>query len=203
MMLASVVAIVMAGYLAMPSRRTLAAGVVGAVAVLGHPLLGVMLLGSGIAVHQLGRIRKAREVGASQDEDSVLAIELVGLGVVSGLPFRSAASMTASELGGPVASEITHALRSVNAGQQPSISIPDIQTLFNAAETAESTGMPLAGTITAMAADRRRAAAAASRERLAKLPVKMLFPLAFLILPGFVLLTVVPPLISGLSNLGM
>jgi pilus assembly protein TadC len=63
--------------------------------------------------------------------------------------------------------------------------------------------MPLAGTLNAVAADRRRAAAAASRERLAKLPVKMLFPLAFLILPGFVLLTVVPPLMSGLSRLGV
>jgi pilus assembly protein TadC len=63
--------------------------------------------------------------------------------------------------------------------------------------------MPLAGQLNAMALDRRRAAAAASRERLARLPVKMLFPLAFLILPGFVLLTVVPPLMSGLSKLSL
>jgi pilus assembly protein TadC len=203
MMLVTIVAFAMAGYLLIPSRWTIAAGVVGAVAAVAHPLLGVVLLGSGIAIRHLGRIRTARDIGAARDEDSVLAVELVGLGVVSGLPFRSAASLTANELGGPVASEITQALRSVNVGQQPGIALPDIQALFSAAGTSESTGMPLAGTITAMAADRRRAAAAASRERLAKLPIKMLFPLAFLILPGFVLLTVVPPLISGLSNLGM
>jgi pilus assembly protein TadC len=75
--------------------------------------------------------------------------------------------------------------------------------MFGAADASESTGMPLAATLTALASDRRRVAAAASRERLAKLPVKMLFPLAFLILPGFVLLTVIPPLISGLSKLGV
>jgi Flp pilus assembly protein TadB len=202
-MLATIVMCGVAGYLLIPSRWTLAVGVVGAITLMVHPLLGVVFLGFGIAIRHLGRIRRARDVGASRDEDGVLAVELVGLGVVSGLPFRSAASLTASELGGPVAIEITQALRSVGAGQPPATALRDIQALFNAAEISESTGMPLAGTITAMAAERRRAAAAVSRERLAKLPVKMLFPLAFLILPGFVLLTVVPPLISGLSNLGM
>ncbi len=202
-MLITVVTVAALGYLLVPSRWMLAIGSIGAVAVIIHPLLAVVLLGSGIVLRRVSLIRAARDARTAAGSDSVLAVELVGLGVVSGLPFRNAAGLTALQIGGPVASEINQALRSVNAGQPPSIGIPDIQALFSAADASENSGMPLAGTITAMAADRRRAAAAVSRERLAKLPVKMLFPLAFLILPGFVLLTVVPPLVSGLSNLGM
>ncbi len=202
-MLITVVTIAALGYLLVPSRWTLAIWSIGAAAVIIHPLLAVVLIASGIALRRVHLIRTARSAHTITGNDSVLAVELVGLGVVSGLPFRNAAGLTALQLGGPVASEINRALRSVSAGQPPSIEIPDIQALFSASDASENSGMPLAGIITAMAADRRRAAAAVSRERLAKLPVKMLFPLAFLILPGFVLLTVVPPLISGLSNLGM
>jgi pilus assembly protein TadC len=111
--------------------------------------------------------------------------------------------MTADQLSGPIGDEISQALRSVAAGQQPSITSPAIRSMFNLAESSERAGMPLAGQLNATALDRRRAVASASRERLAKLPVKMLFPLAFLILPGFVLLTVVPPLMSGLSKLSL
>ena len=63
--------------------------------------------------------------------------------------------------------------------------------------------MPIAAALNALATDRKRVAAAAASEHLSKLPVKMLFPLAFLILPGFVMLTVLPPLLSGLSKLGL
>lgn len=135
--------------------------------------------------------------------DAVLAIELVGLGVTSGLPFRNAAALTSEQMVDPVANEIAKGLRSLNAGRQPSFTLAGIQSLFDAAQASETTGMPIAGILNALALDRRRAVAASARERLAKLPVKMLFPLALLILPGFVLLTVVPPLISGLSRLGM
>lgn len=202
-MLMAIVTAAALGYVLVPSRWMVAIGGIGAAAVLIDPSLAVGLFVSGIALRRVNLIRAARRARASADKDSVLAVELVGLGVVSGLPFRNAADLTALQLGGPVASEINQALRSVSAGQPPSIELPDIRALFSAADASENSGMPLAGTITAMAADRRRAAAAATRERLAKLPVKMLFPLAFLILPGFVLLTVVPPLMSGLSNLGI
>ncbi len=195
-------AIVTIGYLLVPSRRVLFIGVVG-LSVLVDPLLGVVVVGCGVAILQLGRIRRTRDDGRNTERDGVLAVELVGLGVTAGLPFRNAAALTADQIGGPVAGEINQALRSVGAGLQAQAGTQDIQSMFSVAEASETTGMPLAGTLNAVALDRRRADASASRERLAKLPVKMLFPLAFLILPGFVLLTVVPPLMSGLSKLGV
>ena len=201
-MTVTIVVALAVGYVLVPSRRTLAMGVVG-IATLIHPWAAIVVAASGILLHRIRRIHHARGVSAVSDNDGVLAVELVGLGVTAGLPFRNAAALTADQLDGPVARDIARALRSVSAGQLPSIDRDDVQSMFSAAAASETTGMPLAGTLNAVAADRRRAAAAASRERLAKLPVKMLFPLAFLILPGFVLLTVVPPLMSGLSRLGV
>lgn len=168
-----------------------------------HPLLGIAAAGGGLAFVQLKRIRRSRSGAQDVNAASILAVELVGLGVTAGLPFRNAAMMTADQLGGPIGDEIAQALRSVAAGRQPNDTSPPIRSMFSLAESSERAGMPLAGQLNATALDRRRAAASASRERLAKLPVKMLFPLAFLILPGFVLLTVVPPLVSGLSKLGL
>jgi Flp pilus assembly protein TadB len=190
------------GYALFPTRRVLAMVVV-ALATLVHPMVAVAVVGCGVAAHRLIHIREARALREDSSNDGLLAIELVGLGVTSGLPFRNAASLTAEQIDGQVGKEITQALRSVSAGRQPSIDISEVRAMFSAAIASETTGMPLAATLNATALDLRRAAAAASRERLAKLPVKMLFPLAFLILPGFVLLTVVPPLMSGLSKLGL
>lgn len=190
------------GCVLVPSRKVLFIGAVG-LAVLVDPLLGIVVVGCGVAILQLDRIRRTRTRGQDTERDGVLAVELVGLGVTAGLPFRNAAALTADQIGGPVAREINQALRSVGAGQQALATTHDIQSMFSVAEASETTGMPLAGTLNAVSLDRRRADASASRERLAKLPVKMLFPLAFLILPGFVLLTVVPPLVSGLSKLGL
>jgi hypothetical protein len=190
------------GYVLFPSRAALTLSGV-AVAALVHPLAGVILVGSIVAVAQAVRLRRRRSADTTTDDDAVLAIELVGLGVTSGLPFRNAAALTANQITGPVGTDITQALRSLSAGQQPSFALSDVESLFGAAQASEVTGTPLAGTLNALALDRRRASAAAVREKLAKLPVKMLFPLALLILPGFVLLTVVPPLMSGLSRLGI
>ena len=144
-----------------------------------------------------------RVAATRSDEDATLAVELVGLGVTAGLPFRSAAALTAQQIGGEVGREISSGLRNLEAGMAPSLARDDIRSIFDVAASSETTGMPLADTLNTIAREKRRDAAAAARERLGKLPVKMLFPLAFLILPGFVLLTVVPPLVSGLSRLGL
>jgi len=201
-MLMAIVVLAVLGYTLFPSRAVLAVCGLAMVALI-HPLLVVVLLGTGVAIAQSVRMGRRRRLGATADRDAVLAIELVGLGVTSGLPFRNAAALTMKQMADPVANEIAQALRSLNAGQPPSFKLADVQSMFGAAQASETTGMPVAGVLNALALDRRRAAAAATRERLAKLPVKMLFPLALLILPGFVLLTVVPPLMSGLSRLGM
>lgn len=201
-MLVTAVALGVVAVVLAPSNRGRAVGAALA-AVMVQPLLGVAVIALVVVAVRVMRIREMRAAVALSDEDGVLATELVGLGVTAGLPFRSAAAITARQIGGDVGREISSGLRSLDAGMEPPLSREDIRSIFDAAASSETTGMPLAGTLNAIARDHRRSAAALARERLGKLPVKMLFPLAFLILPGFVLLTVAPPLISGLSRLGL
>ncbi len=201
-MIATAATFGVATYLFAPSRITLVGGAFLAVALVDPSLA---LAAAAIAVFVLGlyRIRRSRTTAGHSLEDGLLAVELVALGVTAGLPFRNAAALTADQIEGPIGDEITRALRRLGAGYEPSIESSDLRSVFNVASGAEASGMPIAAALNALATDRKRAAAALARERLSKLPVKMLFPLAFLILPGFVMLTVVPPLLSGLSRLGI
>lgn len=196
------VAVASLGLVALPFRVVAGAGVLFAAALI-HPLAGISLAGCAIVGSKLRSIRQARSRSRDTEVDSVLAVELVGLGVTAGLPFRNAARMTADQIGGAVGAEISLGLRAMEAGQQPVLESADVRSVFTVAELSERSGISLAAELNAVARERRRQDEAATRERLAKLPVKMLFPLAFLILPGFVLLTVVPPLVSGLSRLSL
>jgi tight adherence protein C len=70
-------------------------------------------------------------------------------------------------------------------------------------ERSSRTGAPLVRSLDVLASSLRQERTRDARERLAKLPIKLLFPLALLILPGFVLMTVGPAVLSGLSRIGL
>jgi tight adherence protein C len=75
--------------------------------------------------------------------------------------------------------------------------------LLALADRALVTGAPLLASIDGYATSLRRDERAAAVEKARRLPVKLLFPLALLILPGFLLLTVGPALLAGLDRLGL
>lgn len=62
-------------------------------------------------------------------------------------------------------------------------------------------GAPAAGALVRLADEARARARRRAETRARVLPVKLLFPLVFLVLPAFALLTVVPALLSALSRL--
>lgn len=67
---------------------------------------------------------------------------------------------------------------------------------------AEALGSPLAATLVELADEVRAIRGARMAERARRAPVKMLFPLVFLVLPAFLLLTVVPVLLSTIRSIG-
>jgi pilus assembly protein TadC len=75
--------------------------------------------------------------------------------------------------------------------------------MIRIARSAEASGAALAGQLGALAESELASDEAATEERLARLPIKMLFPLALLILPGFLLVAVAPAVISGIARLGL
>ena len=71
------------------------------------------------------------------------------------------------------------------------------------AQRSAITGSPLGPGLDGLARAIRRDRAADEAARLARLPVKLVFPLALLVLPGFVLMTVGPAVLGGLARLDL
>ena len=78
---------------------------------------------------------------------------------------------------------------------------PNWEPIVDALLATERSGAPIGPSLVRVAeaqrADLRRAAEAHAR----RVPVRLLFPLVFLVLPAFGLLTVVPVLVNGLTSL--
>jgi tight adherence protein C len=78
---------------------------------------------------------------------------------------------------------------------------PGIHRLVRAMGRSQRLGTPLAAALHHVAEDLRNERQAAAEERARRAPVKMLFPLVFLILPAFLLLTVGPVLLATIRTL--
>jgi hypothetical protein len=124
-------------------------------------------------------------------------LEMAGLAVSAGLSFRQAADVAASEIGGVTRSAITGVLRGAD------IDDPWLQRVFAAADRAAQSGAPLLPELDGLIVELRAADGYARLERIRKLPVKLLFPLALLVLPGFLLLTVGPVIAGSVQRLGL
>lgn len=144
-----------------------------------------------------------RERGAA-DADTVLLADLVALGVASGRTVRGALAAAQPhlhpELGGEVATLLAAMDRDGSAAALVAASgrLADFGRVTAAAVTS---GAPVVVAITAHA-DRVRHTRHAERIAAARrLPVRLLLPLALLILPGFVVLAVGPALLQALARL--
>jgi tight adherence protein C len=134
-----------------------------------------------------------------RESDDVLVADLTALGLSAGLSFVAALGAAADHLPEEAAQTVRRALRSP-AGREEAGPAPALLAL---ADRALVTGAPLLASIDGYATSLRRNERAAAVERARRLPVKLLFPLALLILPGFLLLTVGPALLTGLNRLGV
>jgi len=81
------------------------------------------------------------------------------------------------------------------------LALPDLRRAVATMTRAESLGSSLSDALSELATEVREVRRSAATERARKAPVKMLFPLVFLVLPAFLLLTVVPVLVSALQSI--
>jgi hypothetical protein len=175
-------------------REILAVGACAAIVIV--PVFGigmVLALVAWIAIK-----RRPRPPGRS-DDDAVLA-ELTALGLSAGLTFTAAASAAAGSVPGETSDRLRRALRNGRARDNDAA---NGQGLMVVANRALMTGAPLQPAVSGYATtlrdeERSRELAAARR-----LPVKLLFPLALLILPGFLILTIGPAVLGSLERLGL
>lgn len=78
--------------------------------------------------------------------------------------------------------------------------VPPVAELVQALLASERTGAPVLDSLTRLAGEQRATARRRSETRARTVPVRLLFPLIFLVLPAFGLLTVVPALLAGFAR---
>jgi len=78
---------------------------------------------------------------------------------------------------------------------------PDLSRMASVLARTETLGVSLRDATRDLAGTVREARRAATLERARTAPVRMLFPLVFMILPAFLLLTVVPVLITTVRSI--
>ncbi len=190
---------VLIGVLASHRKVALAGVAVGSLLI--HPLVAVALGATAFGVVRWRAIRRHKRRAQRGVSDVLLALDLMALATTSGLPFTTAATMAVHHVGEPTRGTLEQAVRRVDAGLGHDLDDGPLADAFNAAQRSAVTGASLSVTLADLAQRAREDEAAVTAERLEKLPVKLLFPMAFLILPGFILVVVVPTIVSGLAEL--
>ena len=183
--------------------------VAAAVALIGLGPLPAVALGFGAwALPLIGRVaRRSRRRAAFLDETPEI-VDLIRLGVGSGLNVRLALDAVVRHHDGLIAGELRAVLARVDRGIRLADAldavdreIEPVRPLVDALVATERYGAPLVASLDRVAADARDARRRTREEAARRVPVKLLFPLVFCTLPAFALLTVVPVLLRSLPSL--
>jgi tight adherence protein C len=151
-----------------------------------------------------GRRRRAMDAEIPQLLDLLAAGSVAGLSAVVGLD-RAVAGLR-----GPLGRELRGSLDAVELGSRgreelaavtDRLALPDLKRTVAVVTRTDTLGASLTEATRDLAADVRSARRAAVAERARAAPVKMLFPLVFLVLPAFLLLTVVPVLLTTVQSI--
>lgn len=175
-------------------REILAAGIL--VAFVFAPVLGIGL-SFGLAVW-IAMKRRPRSSGFNDDE--AMLAELTALGLSAGLTFTAAAGAAAESVPGEASTQLRQAIRS---GAGLDTDTVDGHSLMAVVHRALMTGAPLQPAVSGYATTLRNEERSRELTAARRLPVKLLFPLALLILPGFLILTIGPAVLGSLERLGI
>ena len=193
-------------------RGTVAACLIGAV-VLPAVLPVFVIVATVISLRGpeivLGRLAKRRTRAAGRELS--LFLDLLAVATAAGLAPQLAVRRAIEPLEGPLGDELRGALDAVDLGRRwrdelADVSrrsrLPDLSRATALLVRTERLGSSLADEMARLAADVRETRRARATDRARAAPVKMLFPLVFLILPAFLLLTVAPVLLTTVKSIG-
>ena len=193
-----------------PARWAVAASLV-AMAMPAPRLVTVPLAAlAGVRVERLARRRAETRRRRAMDGEVPQLLDLLAAGSTAGLSAVAALDRAADALRGPLGRELRSSLDAVDLGSRwreeladldDRLRLPDLTRAFSVLARTEMLGSSLTDATRELAADVRAARRSASQERARAAPVKMLFPLVFLILPAFLLLTVVPVLLTTVRSI--
>jgi pilus assembly protein TadC len=178
----------------------------GGLATLVAPLLVVAVLRAPTLVASRAAGRRRHAI----DRDVPLLLDVLSLASFAGLPPPTALRRAVSAIEGPLADVLSTALTDVDLGARwrdrlervaEEAGVRDLGRVVALLVRTESIGAGASEPVAILADELRAARRAAASERARKAPVQMLFPLVFLVLPAFLLLTVVPVLVATLGSI--
>jgi tight adherence protein C len=155
--------------------------------------------------------RRARSWRRVASSEVPLFLDLLTVATSAGLAPQVAVRLAAEPVRGPLGDELRAALGKVDLGRRwrdelqaaaERLALPDLRRAVALLRRTETLGASAADEMARLAADVRAERRSRAAERARTAPVKMLFPLVFLILPAFLLLTVVPVLLTTVQSIG-
>lgn len=184
-----------------------------------HPVLGALLAWGVITTPQVTvaftalvvarlRWRRARRTtteARAADADELLLADLTTLALAAGHTVRSALGAAMPHLHPLLRAELQELLATMDrVGTGPALLGVGgrLGELGRVTAAASASGAPIGPALAAHADRLRHARHEARIARARRLPVRLLIPLALLILPGFVVLAVGPALLQALARLG-
>lgn len=167
------------------------------------PVLGYFI--PDILIHGRGAERqKIIEMELPNTLDQML------ISVEAGLGFEAAMARAAQNGKGPLAAELGRTLQDLQVGRSRKDAylamadrsdVPDLRNFVRSVVQADSYGIPLAGVLHTQAKQMRLKRRQRAEEKAMKLPVKVLFPLMFCILPVLFLVIMGPAAINVMNNM--
>ncbi|HEX5630774.1 MAG TPA: type II secretion system F family protein [Acidimicrobiia bacterium] len=181
------------------------AGAVLAWGVVSIPPVAAAIGSVALARRRWRRAARSTAARRAADEDVVLLVDLVALGIAAGHTVRRALAAAMPHLHPLLVTEVAALLETMDrdgTGGALTTAAGRLAELGRVCAAAAVSGAPL-GPAVAAYADRLRHVRHEERiARARRLPVRLLLPLALLILPGFVVLAVGPALLQALARLG-
>ena len=133
------------------------------------------------------------------------ALDQMLIAVQAGLGFEMSMGRAGNNGSGPLADELIRTLQDIQVGRSRKdaylamaerIDVPDVRSFIRAVVQADAYGVAIAGVLKAQASDMRIKRKQRAEEHAMKMPVKMLFPLIFFILPTLFIVVLGPTVMT-------
>jgi tight adherence protein C len=164
-------------------------------------LAAAVVIGVGLWLPEivLQRVIEARQLAIRRALPDIL--DLLVVAVEAGIGFDQALAKVIQKYRGPLAEELARVLEQVRLGKSRSealramaerTQVADLGAFVAAVQQADTLGVSIANTLRIQADAARERRSQHAREAAAKLPVKLLFPLVFLIFPALFVVVLGP-----------
>ena len=178
----------------------------GLIAIIGLMIISSLAgyFGPNLALYQVGYNRTQQMAKDLPD-----ALDLLTISVESGMAFDSAVSQVSRNTTGPLAEEFFRLLQEMQIGLSRTEAIramgersdiPELRNFASAMVQADRLGIPVANVLRVQAGEMRTKRSQRAEEMAQKVPVKILFPLVFCILPVLFIMILGPAAISIIGS---